>query len=200
MDITTLFNNFGVWGLSGILMLETGFLPLFFLPGDTLLFTAGYLIHAGDLPINNVFIILSLGAFLGNIIGYFLGFFAEKSLMKFVRNKAVFNKRIEKTHKFYEKYGLVTLVFARFIPSVRTIAPFLAGVALMPFLPFLLVSFFSAIFWVGVGLALGYFFGTKAPNLDHLMVIMVLVALIGVFFPILVVFVKKIWGKFKKGK
>jgi len=142
MDITTLFNNFGVWGLSGILMLETGFLPLFFLPGDTLLFTAGYLIHAGDLPINNVFIILSLGAFLGNIIGYFLGFFAEKSLMKFVRNKAVFNKRIEKTHKFYEKYGLVTLVFARFIPSVRTIAPFLAGVALMPFLPFLLVSFF----------------------------------------------------------
>jgi membrane-associated protein len=145
MDLISLFSHFGFWGLGGILMVETGFLPLFFLPGDTLLFTAGYLIKSGGLNIYHAFMILVVGAFIGNIIGYYMGVFAEKSVMNFVKNKASFNKAITKTHKFYEKYGIVTLLFARFVPSVRTIAPFLAGVALMPIAPFVIISFVSAL-------------------------------------------------------
>lgn len=176
-DVVSLFSNFGILGLSLVLLLETGFLPLFFLPGDTLLFTAGYLIHVGNLSTYNAFILLSIGAFLGNIIGYFMGVFAEKPLMRFAKDEGSnFNKGLNRTREFYKKYGLLTLVFARFIPSVRTIAPFLAGVLRMPFTKFATVSLFSGIFWVAVGLALGGILGKKIPNMGNVMVVVIVIA------------------------
>ncbi len=176
-DVVSLFSNFGILGLSLVLLLETGFLPLFFLPGDTLLFTAGYLIHVGNLSMQHAFILLSIGAFLGNIIGYFMGVFAEKPLLHFAKDEgSTFNKGLNRTREFYKKYGLLTLVFARFVPSVRTIAPFLAGVLRMPFLTFATVSLFSGIFWVSVGLALGSIFGRKIPNMEHIMVVIIIIA------------------------
>jgi membrane-associated protein len=199
MDIVNFFNHFGIFGLSGVLAIEAGFLPLFFLPGDTLLFTAGYLIHNGDLSIHHAFIVLGFGAFVGNMLGYLTGYYAEKPLMKLAKGEGnAFDKGLEKTRKFYKKYGLLTLVFARFLPSVRTIAPFLAGVTKMPFYKFTLVSFFSGLFWVAVGLMLGNFFGKHIPNLEHVMVTVVFVAVMSAALPVLGAIIKSLWNKSKK--
>ncbi len=192
-DVTALFGHFGILGLSLVLTLETGFLPLFFLPGDTLLFTAGYLIHVGNLPIHYAFITLGIGAFLGNIIGYFMGVFAEKPLMRFAKDEgSTFNKGLNRTRDFYKKYGLLTLVFARFVPSVRTIAPFLAGVLRMPFSTFAAVSFFSGFFWVGIGLALGNIFGKKIPNMENVMIVVIAIAVSLGVVPVLFSLLRKI--------
>lgn len=197
-DVVNLFSNFGILGLSLVLTLETGFLPLFFLPGDTLLFTAGYLVHAGNLSMSYAFITLGIGAFLGNMIGYFMGVFAEKPLMHFAKDEgSTFNKGLNRTREFYKKYGLLTLVFARFIPSVRTIAPFLAGVLRMPLHTFAAVSFFSGFFWVAVGLALGNIFGKKIPNLESVMVIVVIIAVSFGVVPVIFSLIKK---AFKRNK
>ncbi len=191
MDLINFFGDFGIWGLGVVLMLETGLLPMFFLPGDTLLFTAGYLISAGNLSIENAFIVLTIFAVLGNTIGYLTGVFAEKPLMKLASKEGnAFHKGMEKTRAFYKKYGIVTLVFARFLPSIRTVAPFIAGVLRMPLGSFVLISFFSAMFWVAVGLGLGHYFGQRVPNMEHIMVIAVGLAFVFAISPV-------IWSIFK---
>ncbi len=197
MDLIGFFGSFGIWGLAVVLMLETALLPMFFLPGDTLLFTAGYLINAGDLNISHAFILLSISALLGNVIGYMLGVFAEKPLMRFAKKEgSTFNKGIERTRNFYKKYGILTLVFARFIPSVRTIAPFIAGALRMPLGSFVWVSFFSGMFWVAVGLMLGKYFGQRVPNMEHIMVGIVFVAVFVAILPIAWTILKrKFWNK-----
>lgn len=179
-------------------MLETAFLPLFFLPGDTLLFTAGYLVQIGNLSIYYAIMLLGIAAFLGNILAYTTGYYVDKPLMKLAKGEgSTFSKGLERTRRFYKKYGLLTLVFARFIPSVRTIAPFLAGITKMPIYVFLAVSFFSGFLWVTVGLMLGKFFGKHIPNLEHVMVTVVFVAVTVSALPILGTIIRKLWKKNK---
>ncbi len=157
----------GVYGLLfAIIFCETGLVVAPFLPGDSLLFALGVFCHAdtdkpGIEPLNFwlIFFLLSAAAFLGDNLNYQIGrVFGEKL---FRNEKSRFFKRsyLEKTHAFFERYGGKTLILARFVPIVRTFAPFVAGMGKMEFHRFLAFSSAGALFWVGLCLTAGYQFG-----------------------------------------
>jgi membrane-associated protein len=196
MVLSSIFASFGVFGLGGIIILETGFLPAFFLPGDSLLFSAGYFIHKGDLSIYNAILVLGICAFLGNVLGYFLGQLAEHKIEGYVKkHEEKLKPSFDKTKKFFAKYGLLTLIIARFIPGVRSAAPFLAGVTQLKKTPFLIVSFISGFIWVTVGLALGNFFGNKLPNMDRIISFIVILAVGIAIVPMIAPLFKKFLNK-----
>jgi membrane-associated protein len=139
---------------------------------------------------------LGFCAFLGNILGYFLGQLAEHKIESYVKkHEEKLKPSFEKTKKFFAKYGLLTLIIARFIPGVRSVAPFLAGVTNLKKTPFLAVSFISGFIWVTVGLALGNFFGSKLPNMDRVISSIVILAVGIAIFPMISPIFKKILNK-----
>lgn len=195
MELVSFFSSFGVVGLASILFIETAFLPAFFLPGDTLLFTAGYFIQGGELQMYQAIFWLSLAAFLGNMASYFLGLWAGNRIHNYIEKRSKLKDGFAKTHRFYERYGLLTLLIARFVPMVRTVAPFLAGVMKMKIMPFTLISLLGAFVWVSVGLALGSFFGRTVPNMDYIVMGLMIAAFIFAVFPIIFPMVYKIFRK-----
>lgn len=198
MSLLLIFKSFGVLGLGFVILLEIGFLPLFFLPGDTLLFSAGYFIHSGQLPIHHAVLILGFAAFLGNMMGYMFGRLFEKKIIHLVEKNEQFIKGFNKTKKFFNKYGLLTLLFGRFVPMVRSIAPFLSGVMRLHFLEFVvisLISLISAFLWVSVGLALGNFFGKKIPDMGHIVSFIMVIAVSVSLLPIIIPSIKKFFKR-----
>lgn len=158
--LSTVFT--GWWGyalLFGIVFAETGLLIGFFLPGDSLLFTVGVVAHLGGLDIVAINIALIVAAITGDAVGYMLG---RKTGMKiFERPDSRFFKRehLLRTQAFYEKHGGKTIIYARFVPIVRTFAPFVAGVAGMSYPRFLSFNIFGGIGWVVLLTMMGYYLG-----------------------------------------
>lgn len=142
-----------------ILFCETGLVVTPFLPGDSLIFAAAAFAAVGSLNIFMLIFILLLAAIIGDTVNYHIGkYLGPKALEK--ENKFIKKEHIEKTHKFYEKYGGKAIIIARFIPIVRTLAPFVAGVGEMEYKKFITYNIAGGSLWVvGVSL-LGYFFGT----------------------------------------
>ena len=193
MSPLSIFESFGVFGLASVIFIETGFLPAFFLPGDTLLFSAGYFINRGDMTMSYAILILGLAAFLGNILGYIFGYFAEERIERYVKkHEERLSPSFLKTKRFFAKYGALTLIIARFIPLIRSVAPFLAGVTKMKKIPFLIISLISGFIWVIVGLSLGNFFGQSMPNIDYFVTGIMVLAVIVAIWPILWPTVKNI--------
>lgn len=158
--LTTVFA--GWWGyalLFAIVFAETGLLVGFFLPGDSLLFTVGVVAGAGGLNIYAINIALMVAAIVGDAVGYLLG--RKTGAKIFDRPDSRFFKRehLIRTHEFYEKHGGKTIIYARFIPIVRTFAPFVAGVAGMSYPRFLSFNIFGGIGWVFSMTMLGYWLG-----------------------------------------
>src|SRR5215475_1972658 len=151
---------FGYALLCGIVFSETGLLVGFFLPGDSLLFTVGVVAGDGALNLGLVIVLLSLSAMIGDSTGYFLGRRTGQAI--FSRPDSTFFKRehLLRTKAFYERYGGRTIVYARFVPIVRTFTAFVAGVAQMPYLRFLPYSVFGAIGWVTLMTGMGYELGS----------------------------------------
>jgi membrane-associated protein len=145
--------------LFAIVFSETGLLVGFFLPGDSLLFTVGVVAGAGQLDIVTINLVLMAAAILGDGVGYFLG--RQTGPKIFNRPDSLLFKRehIEKTHAFYEKHGGKTIIYARFIPIIRTFAPFVAGVGQMSYTRFLSFNIFGGIGWVALMTTLGYTLG-----------------------------------------
>lgn len=140
-----------------VIFFETGFVIFTFFPGDTLLFVAGAFASTGVIKIYWLFIILSLAAILGDNVNYSIGkYFGEEILLK---KRWVKEKNIIKTKKFFEKNGAKTIVLARFIPIIRSVAPFVAGISEMKYKEFFWYNVIGAIIWAGSMLTLGYFFG-----------------------------------------
>jgi membrane-associated protein len=150
----------GYAALCGIVFSETGLLVGFFLPGDSLLFTVGVVAGDGVLNIVLVNVLLSLSAMVGDSTGYFLGRRAGHAI--FSRPDSLLFKRehLVRTKAFYEKHGGRTIIYARFVPIVRTFTAFVAGVAEMPYLRFLPFSICGAIGWVFLMTMLGYELGS----------------------------------------
>lgn len=150
-----------------IIFIETGLFAGFFLPGDSLLVTAGILAAGGFLPLKWLLGPGILCAIVGDQVGYWIGRGAGMTLYK--REDSFFFRRshLQRAHDFYEKYGGRAVIFARFVPIVRTFCPPVAGAAKMPYSRYLSYDIFGGLFWVGSMILGGYFLGRSIPNIDQ---------------------------------
>lgn len=149
----------GLAGLFAIVFAETGLLVGFFLPGDSLLFSVGVASGAAGLNIYVLAGILMCAAIFGDNTGYFLGKHAGPRIFSRPKSRFFHPDHLLRTRQFYEKYGARAVVYARFVPIVRTCTPFISGVALMPYARFLAFSLLGGIFWIAFMLTLGYQLG-----------------------------------------
>ncbi len=156
---TLLSSPLGVLGLCAIVFAETGLLVGFFLPGDSLLFSIGVASGAAAINVYELGGVLMLAAILGDNIGYFLGRQAGPRIFRRPKSKFFHPDHLKRTEAFYEKYGPRAIVYARFIPIIRTCTPFIAGVARMNYGRFLFYSLFGGIFWIAFMTTLGYQLG-----------------------------------------
>ncbi|TAG55535.1 MAG: DedA family protein [Cytophagales bacterium] len=144
--------------LFAIIFIETGLIIMPFLPGDSLLFVAGYFASRGDLNITYLCVLLFIAAFLGDLVNYTIGKFTGDKIMN-MNLPFVKKEYFDKTHEFYEKHGPKTIIFARFIPIIRTFAPFIAGVGKMNYKTFITYNVVGGAIWVVLLLFAGYYFG-----------------------------------------
>ncbi|WP_370875257.1 VTT domain-containing protein [Arthrobacter silviterrae] len=175
-----------------IIFAETGLLVGFFLPGDSLLFTAGLLTSTGKLPVNIgvLLILLIVCAFIGNQVGYVIGAKAGPAIFNKPDSRLFKREHVEHAHAFFEKHGGKALVLARFVPIVRTFVPVIVGVARMNMRHFVIFNAIGAVLWAGGVTLLGFILGDRFPwvqkNLDIIFIVIVLLSVI----PIIVEFTK----------
>jgi membrane-associated protein len=165
-NVPELIRLVGSIGLIVIVFAETGLMVGFFLPGDSLLTTAGIFAARGDLSIVWLNISLTIAAIVGDATGYWIGRRAGKAL--YDRPNSFFFRRehLIRTHEFYEKHGGKTIVIARFMPIVRTFAPVVAGAADMTYRQFATYNIIGALLWVPSMTLTGYFLGLAFPDID----------------------------------
>lgn len=188
--LAALINQFGIFTyliLFAVVFCETGFVVLPFLPGDSLLFAAGALSAAGALDIALLFLLFSAAAIIGDSVNYWIGGIMG---LRVFREKSRFLNReyLMKAEKFYEKHGGKTIVIARFIPIIRTFAPFVAGIGKMNYPRFLAYNILGALLWVSLFLFAGYFFGNipvVKQNFGVLIVAIIIISLLPALFEFL---------------
>lgn len=171
----------GIYLLLFVVFAETGLFIGFFLPGDSLLFTAGLLCSTGFLPLNPVLLIVLIivAAVAGNMVGYIFG--KKVGVLLFKRKSRFFFRKdhLVTAHNFYIKYGKKTLILSRFLPIVRTFAPIIAGIVKLDYHKFFIYSVAGAVLWVGSLVSTGYFLGKYVLNIrDYLGYIVVFLILI----------------------
>ena len=182
-----------------IIFAETGLLVGFFLPGDSLLFTAGLLVSTGKMPVNIgvLMLLLIICAFVGNQAGYAIGAKAGPAIFNKPDSRLFKKEHVENAHAFFEKHGGKALILARFVPIVRTFVPVIVGVARMNMRHFVVFNAIGAVLWAGGVTLLGYILGDRFPwvqkNLDIIFIVIVLVSVI----PIIVEFAKAILARRK---
>jgi membrane-associated protein len=153
--------------LFAIIFCETGLVVLFFFPGDTLLFIAGAFCATGEMSYPLLMALLIVAAVTGNTLNYYIGEAVGQRM--FTHNYRWINKdALRRTHDFFEKHGGKTIILARFVPVVRTFAPFVAGVSDMTHWRFQLYNVTGAVLWVAILVTAGYFFGNIPIVRDHL--------------------------------
>ena len=157
----------GYIGLFAIIFSETGLFVGFFLPGDSLLVTAGLFAARGELNITILCPLLLTAAILGNTTGFFIGLRAGHALFNRPQSRFFRRDHLLKTKQFYEKYGGVTIILAQFMPFARTFAPMVAGIAEMPYRRFAMFNIVGAICWILGMLLLGYFLGRSIPGIQN---------------------------------
>jgi len=145
--------------LALIIFCETGLVVTPFLPGDSLLFAAGTFAAIGSFDIALLYVLLVFAAMAGNTANYWIGYFAGPKVFQREDVRFLNRKHLERTHRFYEKYGGKTIIIARFVPIVRTFAPFVAGIGKMTYSRFISYDIFGGTSWVGACVFGGYFFG-----------------------------------------
>lgn len=183
-SLESLLQSFGYLALFGMVFAESGLFFGFFLPGDSLLFTAGLLSHNGFFPFWLIWVGCVLCAIAGDQVGYWTGqkfgkrFFNQPG--SFFRNPA----HIEKAERFFEKHGKKTIVLARFVPAVRTFAPIVAGTAKMDYSSFLLYNVLGGLLWCTVFLGAGYWIGSLLPDSGELISIVILGIIVLSLIPI----------------
>lgn len=181
MDLVALIKTVGYIGVFAIVYAESGLFIGFFLPGDSLLFTAGFLASQDVLSLPVLVVGCFLAAVLGDSTGYAFGRRVGKRLFQRGDSRFFHKKNVLRAQAFYEKHGAKTIVLARFVPIVRTFAPIVAGIGEMPYRTFVIFNVFGGLLWaVGVTLG-GYFLGNLIPDVDkYLLPIIFLIILVSV--------------------
>lgn len=157
-----IIRSYGVWTyalLFLIIFCETGLVVTPFLPGDSLLFAAGTFTAIGSLDVGLLIILLSIAAVAGDNVNYWIGYFAGSKAFVDKETRFLNREYLDRTHRFYEKHGGKTIVIARFLPIIRTFAPFVAGVGRMTYRRFTIYNIAGGIVWVLAFVLGGYFFG-----------------------------------------
>jgi membrane-associated protein len=165
-----------------IVFIETGFFVGFFLPGDSLLVTAGIFAAAGVVPLRWLLLPVMACAIAGDQIGYWIGRKMGPAIYRKEDSFLFRRSHLQRAHDFYEKYGGRAVIFARFVPIIRTFCPPVAGAAMMPYLRYLLFDIFGGLFWVGAMILGGYSLGRSVPNIGqrihYVIAVVVLVSLL----------------------
>jgi membrane-associated protein len=186
--LVELFNQYGLW-IYGILFLiifcETGLVVTPFLPGDSLLFATGALIAGTVLDVNLMAVVCISAAILGNVVNYTIGRFFGEQLFRDPNSKIFRRDYLDKAHQFYERHGGKAIILTRFVPIIRTFAPFVAGMGGMTYKRFLIFNVVGAFLWVGIFLYLGYWFGNM-PSVKKNFSLLILGILILSVMPIFI--------------
>jgi len=157
-----IIRNYGIWTYAIFFLIifsETGFVVTPFLPGDSLLFAVGSFAALGSLDVRWSVVLLSLAAIAGDTVNYWIGNFTGPKVFKQEKSRFLNREYLDRTHRFYEKYGGETIILARFIPIIRTFAPFVAGIGSMTYRRFIIYNIGGGIAWVMIFIFGGYFFG-----------------------------------------
>lgn len=185
--LSVIISNYGTWTyliLFAIIFMETGLVVTPFLPGDSLLFAAGTFAALGALNPALLYFLLAGAAILGDTVNYWVGDFigprAFSGEIRFLKKEY-----LDRTHEFYEKHGGKTIVLARFIPIIRTFAPFVAGVGSMSYSHFITYNVLGGLSWVAIFMFGGYFFGNIPTVKDNFTLVIMAIILISVLPPII---------------
>ncbi len=185
---TVLTGWVGYAALFAVVFAESGLLVGFFLPGDSLLFTVGIVAGAGKLPIGWMIAMLAFASILGDGIGFLLGSTVGYSLFQ-GKNSRIFRREyLERTHEFYERHGGKTIIYAKFVPIIRTFAAFIAGVGKMHYSRFLAFNVVGALGWVTSMITLGFLLGNVPVirhNFEKVVLLIIFVSLLPAFLQVL---------------
>lgn len=190
------FREMIAWGgyivLAAIVFAETGLLVGFFLPGDSLLVTAGLLASTDAFGLNIVLLNLILipAAIIGDAVGYSIGYRSGRRLLSRPDSRFFKREHLEKTQAFYDKHGGKTIVLARFVPLIRTFAPVVAGLARMPYRNFAVFNITGGVLWISSTTLLGFFLGRSIPNIEQYIHYVIAIVIFVSLIPIIVEFVK----------
>ena len=196
-------STYGFWtylALFAVIFCETGLIITPFLPGDSLLFAAGSIAAqpGNSLNILILFMVLLIASILGNQVNYLVGKAIGPRIFTAKRSWLLNKKHLNETHLFYEKHGGKTIIFARFIPIIRTFAPFIAGIGSMELLHFSLYNLLSALFWIASILSLGYFLGSLTVVKDNFSLVVYGVIFISLLPPIIALLNQKLAQSIRK--
>jgi membrane-associated protein len=197
--LNEIVQSFGIWAyliLFLIIFCETGLVVTPFLPGDSLIFAAGTLSATGAFNLPALYFTLLAAAILGNLANYTIGHFIGPKVFHF-QNSFFFKKEyLERAHKFYDKYGGLTVIITRFMPILRTFSPFVAGVGYMNYPRFIIYNFIGGTAWVSLFIFLGFFFGNIPVIKNNFLIVVIAIIIISVM-PIVVEIIR---NKFFKKK
>ena len=190
IHLNTIVVTYGFWTyfvLFAVIFCETGFIITPFLPGDSLLFAAASIAAQPNNPLNILilFLLLFLASVLGNQINFLVGRTLGPRIFSANKSWLLNEKHLQETHSFYEKHGGKTIIFARFLPIIRTFAPFVAGIGTMRVLHFSVYNLISACVWIGSLLGLGYFLGSIPIVKENFSLVIYGIILISVLPPII---------------
>jgi membrane-associated protein len=174
---------------------ETGLFVGFFLPGDSLLVTAGVFAAAGHLDLAALLGLVSLCAFVGDQLGYLIGHHAGEALYRRDDSFLFKKKHLQRAHDFYEKYGGKTVILARYVPIVRTFAPAVAGAAAMRYRRYVSYSIIGGPLWVGSMVLTGYFLGSAVPDVNQNIHLVIIAVVFVSFLPAIFEVLRHRWRK-----
>ncbi|MBI2785702.1 MAG: DedA family protein [Legionella longbeachae] len=196
VHLNTLVSTYGFWtylALFAVIFCETGLIVTPFLPGDSLLFAAGSIAAQPGEPLNIfiLFLLLFLASVLGNQINFLVGRVLGPRIFSADKSWLLNKKHLQETHEFYEKHGGKTIILARFLPIIRTFAPFVAGIGTMRTLHFSLYNLVSALIWIASLLGLGYFLGSIPIIKENFSMVIYGIIFISILPPVFALLSKK---------
>ncbi len=198
LDVTKIIESGGLLVVALIIFAESGLLAGFFLPGDTLLFSAGFFAAQGKLPLFWLLPLVIVSAIAGYEVGYRIGSRFGRRLFHKPDGLLFRQEYLEKSEVFYEKHGGKTVMLSRFVPVVRTFAPIVAGIGRMPKGRFLIFNAAGAVVWGGGVVLLGNFLGSRVPNIDKYLLPAVGLAMVMTFGPMIYHLIKQLLDKKSK--
>lgn len=181
--LPVIINSFGIWAYVLVFLVifcETGLVVTPILPGDSLLFALGTFAALGSLNIQALLILLCAAAIAGDTVNYTIGHFIGPKVFHFEDSRFFKKEYLQRTHAFYEKHGGKTIIIARFMPIIRTFAPFVAGIGAMSYSKFILYNIVGGVAWVCFCLLCGYFFGNIPTVKNNYTLVIIAIVIISV--------------------